>query len=98
MRSRYFVSICIILLKRWLDVFCTSSMILLKVVVVCFGVVLCSEVDNVVLHALPTPRGSLSPEVSKKFSRLILCGYCFSSDIRNAPITFYLPLCVSILM
>ena len=31
-------------------------MILLKVVDVCFGVVLCSEVGNVVLHALPTPR------------------------------------------
>jgi len=30
-------------------------MILLKVVDVCFGVVLCSEFGNVVLHAIPTP-------------------------------------------
>jgi len=44
--------------------------ILLKVVTVCFGVVLCSEVDNVVLHALPTPFGSLSPDVLE--SRLSL--------------------------
>ena len=28
---------------------------ILKVVDVCFGVVLCSEVGNVALHALPTP-------------------------------------------
>ena len=38
-------------------------MILLKVVYVCFGVVLCTEVGNVVLHALPTPCESLSPDV-----------------------------------
>jgi len=31
-------------------------MILLKVVDVCFGVVLCSAVGSVVLHALPKPR------------------------------------------
>jgi len=29
---------------------------ILKVVDVCFGVVLCSEVGNVFLHALPKPR------------------------------------------
>ena len=50
-------------MKRWLDVFCTFYMILGKVVDVCFGVVLCTEVGNVVLHALPTHCGKLSPDV-----------------------------------
>jgi len=36
--------------------FCTSSMILLKVVGVFFGVVLCFEICNVFLHFLPTSR------------------------------------------
>jgi len=68
MRSRYFVRLeyfstpCLCMILKKSQMFFARlyiCRILLKVVDVCFGAVLCSEVGNVALHDLPTP-GSAS--------------------------------------